>query len=51
MAFAELEPGEVGLLADANGAVAVVLDQESAAAHLGVGTSGASIRISIDSGL
>jgi len=39
-AFADLRPGEVGLLVDANGRPALVLDQASAAAHLGIAGPG-----------
>jgi S-adenosyl-L-methionine hydrolase (adenosine-forming) len=44
--FAELGPGELGLMTDANGAVALVLDRASAARHLGIAGRGAEVEIS-----
>ncbi|MGI8938548.1 MAG: SAM hydrolase/SAM-dependent halogenase family protein [Iamia sp.] len=38
-AFADLTPGELGLIVDSYGLVALVLDQRSAAAELGLGPS------------
>jgi S-adenosylmethionine hydrolase len=44
-AYGELGRGELGLLEDANGQVALVLDRDSAALALGVGGPGAVVRI------
>jgi S-adenosyl-L-methionine hydrolase (adenosine-forming) len=44
-AFAELDPGECGLMVDANGQAALVLDRGSAARRLGVGGPGVAVRI------
>jgi S-adenosylmethionine hydrolase len=47
VAFGELAEGELGLVADASGRVALVLDRDSAAARLGVTGPGAEVRISL----
>lgn len=44
-AFADLGPGEVGLLLDANGRPALVLDRSSAAAHLGIDGPGRTVAL------
>ena len=44
-AFADLGPGEVGLLLDANGRPALVLDRSSAAAHLGIDGAGRTVAL------
>ncbi len=44
-AFADLDPGEVGLLLDANGRPALVLDRSSAAAHLGIDGPGRTVAV------
>jgi S-adenosylmethionine hydrolase len=44
-AFGQLRPGELGLLVDANGQVALVLDRASAAQDLHVTGPGAVVRI------
>ncbi len=44
-AFADLAPGEVGLLLDANGRPALVLDRSSAAAHLGIDGLGRTVAL------
>ncbi len=44
-AFAQLDVGELGVLPDANGAVALVLDRASAAHRLGIGEPGTPVRI------
>ena len=45
--FAALARGELGLLADANGRMALAVDRASAADRLGVGTTEAVVRISV----
>lgn len=47
-AFADLAPGELGLLTDANGSIALVLDRASAARLLGVARTGVRIELSAD---
>jgi S-adenosylmethionine hydrolase len=47
-AFAHLHHGELGLLADANGAMALVLDRASAAQRLEIGEPGTPVRIWIE---
>ena len=44
-AFGELGPGELGVMVDANGRVALVLDQESASQYMGLDGSGRQITI------
>jgi S-adenosylmethionine hydrolase len=46
-AFGDLEGGELGLVLDSNGQMALVLDQDSAALHLHVRGPGDTVRISI----
>jgi hypothetical protein len=45
--FGQLGPGELGLLVDATGRVALVLDRASAALALGLGGPGAVVRITV----
>jgi S-adenosyl-L-methionine hydrolase (adenosine-forming) len=44
-AFGDLEPGELGLLIDGSGRIALVLDQASAASRLGLTGPGRAVRI------
>ena len=44
-AFGDLEAGEFGLLVDANGQLALVLDRSSAAAHLGIVGPGRAVAV------
>jgi hypothetical protein len=46
-AFGDLEGGELGLVLDSNGQMALVLDQDSAALHLHVRGPGDTVRISL----
>jgi S-adenosylmethionine hydrolase len=46
-AFRQLDPAELGLLVDANGRMALVLDRASAASALGVTGAGAIVRIAV----
>jgi S-adenosylmethionine hydrolase len=46
VAFAELGPGELGLLIDSSGQVALVLDRASAALHLGLAGAGSPVTVS-----
>jgi len=47
-AFADLAPGELGLLTDANGSIALVLDRASAAHRLGVTQPGAPVELRVE---
>lgn len=47
-AFGELDPGELGLMTDANGSVALVLDRASAARRLGIAGRGTPVEIAAD---
>lgn len=49
-AFGELGPGELGLMTDANGSVALVLNRASAARHLDIAGPGVQVEISPDQG-
>jgi hypothetical protein len=49
-AFGDLDPGELGLMIDANDSVALVLDRASAADHLGIAGQGATVDITADEG-
>ncbi len=44
-AFGQLGPGELGVMVDANGRVALVLDQRSASGHIGVHDAGREMTI------
>ncbi len=44
-AFGELDPGQLGLLLDANGRPALVLDRSSAAVHLGIDRQGRAVAL------
>jgi hypothetical protein len=50
-AFSSLEPGELGLLVDANGQHALVLDRASAAAALGIDGPGPVLRVQVRGGI
>jgi hypothetical protein len=50
-AFSSLEPGELGLLVDANGLHALVLDRASAASALGVSGPGLVVRVQAGGGI
>ncbi|MGD0311629.1 MAG: SAM-dependent chlorinase/fluorinase [Acidimicrobiales bacterium] len=45
--FGQLDPAELGLLIDANGRMALVLDRASAASALGVAGGGGTVRIAV----
>jgi hypothetical protein len=49
--FASLDPGQLGLLIDANGRHALVLNRDSAAVALGIGGPGTRVRVRLGTGI
>jgi hypothetical protein len=49
--FSSLDPGELGLVIDANGRHALVIDRASAASTLGIAGPGTVIRVRVGTGI